>query len=269
MQVCIMPCRMAGCVIITIRPTFLHMLICMMAQLMSASFRSLSFCCLKCSMSTHAAFTNSLRGKDTAFSHPHRNRRSEEREILMKRYEERNECREKALLALCILFFDSLLPLVYLLFQKLQSGLPLLRCLLTKQLTGHPLQGERTHGLRLQRTDGWTALSNMKRGCHQYIGVWKVSLYIFGKSIMKVIISLFNQGLNKETLCLCVCVEDQGLAYTSDKLLFLLFLAGEIQGCHLQLVLIQFVFSAHCPTQIQNVLKTDPQTNNEFAQAKS
>lgn len=43
---------------------------------------------------------------------------------------------------------DGHFSLCYQLLQQLQSGLPLLRCLLAKKLVGHAFEGERPHNLR-------------------------------------------------------------------------------------------------------------------------
>lgn len=50
-------------------------------------------------------------------------------------------------LALHRLLFDAVLSLGYQLLQQLQSGLPLLRRLLAKNLVGHAFEGERPHDL--------------------------------------------------------------------------------------------------------------------------
>lgn len=50
-------------------------------------------------------------------------------------------------LALHRFLLDRLFTLCYQLLQQLQSGLPLLRCLLAKKLVGHAFQGERSHNL--------------------------------------------------------------------------------------------------------------------------
>lgn len=47
---------------------------------------------------------------------------------------------------------DSLFTLCYQLLQQLQSGLPLLRCLLAKKLVGHAFEGEGPHNLRKTHT---------------------------------------------------------------------------------------------------------------------
>lgn len=52
-------------------------------------------------------------------------------------------------LALCVFFLERLLSLLDALLQSRQPALPLLLALLAKQFTGHPLQGEDTHHLRI------------------------------------------------------------------------------------------------------------------------
>lgn len=55
-------------------------------------------------------------------------------------------------LALDCFLLDGLFPLCYQLLQQLQSGLPLLRCLLAKKLVGHSFKGECPHNLRKKQT---------------------------------------------------------------------------------------------------------------------